>query len=70
MTTEQAYRNGYCKGLADANAKRAQGHWKYYYKKGIAVCTNCSFERDVNMNFGHAVACPNCGAVIVGAELV
>ena len=38
------------------------GRWKYYHKKNIAVCTNCSFERDLDANFGKAVSCPNCGA--------
>ena len=41
---------------------REKGEWKYYRKKGIAVCTSCSFERKVDDNFGRAVACPNCGA--------
>lgn len=36
--------------------------WKYYRKKCIAVCKNCSFERNLNENFGMAIACPNCGA--------
>lgn len=36
--------------------------WKYYKKQGIAVCTNCSFERKLDDNFGKAVSCPNCGA--------
>ena len=38
------------------------GRWKYYHKQNIAVCTNCSFERDLDVNFGRAVSCPNCGA--------
>lgn len=38
------------------------GKWKYYKKQGIAVCTNCSFERNLDDNFGKAIACPNCGA--------
>lgn len=38
------------------------GEWKYYKKQGIAVCTHCSFERNLDDNFGKAVACPNCGA--------
>ena len=38
------------------------GRWKYYHKQGKAVCTNCSFERSVDDNFGRAVACANCGA--------
>ena len=38
------------------------GRWKYYHKQNIAVCTNCSFERDLDVNFGKAVSCPNCGA--------
>lgn len=42
------------------------GRWKYYYKQGKAVCTNCSFERGVDDNFGRAVACPNCGARMDG----
>ena len=36
--------------------------WKYYHKQNIAVCTNCSFERDLDANFGRAICCPNCGA--------
>lgn len=36
--------------------------WKYYRKKGIAVCKNCSFERNLDEDFGRAIACPNCGA--------
>lgn len=43
------------------------GRWKYYRKQNIAVCTNCSFERDLNVNFGRAVSCPNCGASMGGA---
>lgn len=39
-----------------------KAEWKYYKKQGIAVCTNCSFERNVDDNFGKAIACPNCGA--------
>ena len=38
------------------------GNWKYYHKQNKAVCTNCSFERDLDANFGKAIACPNCGA--------
>jgi transcription elongation factor Elf1 len=38
------------------------GRWKHYHKQNIAVCTNCSFERDLSVNFGKAVSCPNCGA--------
>ena len=36
--------------------------WKYLMKQNVAVCTNCSFERDLDANFGNAVSCPNCGA--------
>lgn len=38
------------------------GRWRYYKKQNIAVCQNCSFERDLDTNFGLAIACPNCGA--------
>lgn len=41
------------------------GNWKYYKKQGIAVCTECSFERKLDDNFGRAVSCPNCGAKMV-----
>ena len=36
--------------------------WKYFHKQNKAVCTNCSFERDLDTDFGRAIACPNCGA--------
>lgn len=42
--------------------KVVHGRWKYYHKQNIAVCTNCSFERDLSANFGKAISCPNCGA--------
>lgn len=38
------------------------GRWRYFHKQNIAVCTECSFERDLDTNFGRAVNCPNCGA--------
>ena len=38
------------------------GNWKYYHKQNKAVCTSCGFERDLDTNFGKAIACPNCGA--------
>ena len=40
--------------------------WKYYKKQRIAVCTNCSFERKLDDDFGRAVSCPNCGAKMDG----
>lgn len=43
-------------------AEVRHGEWKYYHKQNKAVCTNCSFERDLDTDFGRAVACPNCGA--------
>ena len=42
------------------------GRWKYYHKQNIAVCTNCSFERNLDADFGKAVSCPNCGAKMDG----
>ena len=36
--------------------------WKYFHKQNKAVCTNCSFERDLDADFGRAIVCPNCGA--------
>ena len=46
--------------------EQKHGRWKYYHKQNIAVCTNCSFERDLDVNFGRAVSCPNCGAKMDG----
>ena len=47
--------------LADV-APVVHGRWKYYHKQNKAVCTNCSFERDLDANFGKAISCPNCWA--------
>ena len=45
------------------------GKWRYYHKQNIAVCTECSFERNLDDNFGRAVSCPNCGALMDGDRL-
>ena len=47
-------------------AKVRYGKWRYYHKQNIAVCTECSFERNMDANFGRAVSCPNCGAKMDG----
>lgn len=44
------------------------GRWRYFHKQNIAVCTECSFERDLDTNFGRAVNCPNCGAKMEGVD--
>lgn len=49
-------------------AKVRHAEWKYYHKQNKAVCTNCSFERDLDADFGRAVACPNCGALMKEAD--
>jgi predicted RNA-binding Zn-ribbon protein involved in translation (DUF1610 family) len=36
--------------------------WKNFKKQNRAVCMACSFERNLDENFGRAVSCPNCGA--------
>ena len=46
-----------------------RGRWKYYHKQNKAVCTNCSFERDLDANFGRAISCPNCGAKMDVADI-
>lgn len=38
--------------------------WRFFKKQNKAVCTNCSWERDLDWNLGRAVACPNCGATM------
>lgn len=48
--------------IAHGVTVQERGNWKYYHKQNKAVCTNCSFERDLDANFGKAIACPNCGA--------
>ena len=48
--------------------KPVRGEWKYYKKQGIAVCSNCSFERNLDDNFGRAISCPNCGADMRGKK--
>ena len=40
--------------------------WKYYHKQNKAVCLACSFERDLDADFGRAISCPNCGALMNG----
>lgn len=44
------------------------GRWRYFHKQNIAVCTECSFERNLDANFGRAVNCPNCGAKMDGGS--
>lgn len=38
------------------------GRWEYCPNLGIAVCTECGFERELDSNFGRAISYPNCGA--------
>lgn len=45
-----------------------RGEWKYYKKQRIAVCSNCSFERNLDDNFGRAISCPNCGCDMRGEK--
>ena len=47
--------------IADAEPVR-HARWKYFHKQNRAVCTSCSFERNLDTDFGRAVSCPNCGA--------
>lgn len=48
--------------IANGVTVQEWGNWKYYHKRNKAVCTSCNFERDLDTNFGKAIACPNCGA--------
>ena len=48
-----------CREFEDVHIR---AKWKYYNKQNIAVCTNCSFERKLDVDFGKAISCPNCGA--------
>ena len=42
------------------------GRWKYGTR--AAICTNCGFERSLDDNFGRALSCPNCSALMDGGE--
>lgn len=44
--------------------KVVHGWWKYGTR--AAVCSECQFERNLDDNFGSAIACPNCGAKMDG----
>lgn len=70
-----AYRNGMYAAISSIsscpaieNTPVVHGRWKYYHKQNMAVCTNCSFERDLDANFGKVVSCPNCGARMDGGD--
>ena len=56
------------KGIIADVAPVVHGRWRYFHKQNIAVCTECSFERDLDTNFGRAVNCPNCGAKMDGVD--
>lgn len=57
------------KGMKAADvAPVVHGRWRYFHKQNIAVCTECSFERYLDTNFGRAVNCPNCGAKMDGGN--
>ena len=64
---EQAYRNGYAKGYADAKKNEKHGRWK------DGVCTACCFDIrymiDGESEFYNWVwnglnYCPECGAIM------
>ena len=57
----------FCEAVSAADVVEVvHAKWKYYHKQNIAVCTNCSFERDLDASFGKAIACPSCGAKMDG----
>lgn len=72
----EAAKHAWAKGLepsqyleiipAEDVAPVRHGRWRYFHKQNIAVCTECSFERDLDTNFGRSVNCPNCGAKMDG----
>lgn len=43
-----------------------RGRWEHGAGQIIATCTVCGFARNLNENFGAAIACPNCGADMRG----
>ncbi len=45
-----------------------RAHWKRYAKQNKWVCTACSFERDMDADFGKAIVCPNCGAIMTDED--
>lgn len=45
-------------------AEVVHGRWKYGTR--AAVCSECGFERNLDDNFGAAIACPNCSSKMDG----
>lgn len=45
--------------------KPVTSEWQYRMAAGAATCKRCGFERQLDDNYGAAIACPNCGAVMV-----
>lgn len=43
---------------AAAVAEVRHAEWKYYHKQNKAVCTNCSFERDLDTDIGRCCCLP------------
>lgn len=71
MTPEQFYRfiMEVCGAYLQQDAAPVvYGRWKYFHKQNRAVCMNCSFERDLDLNLGRAISCPNCGCKMDGGE--
>lgn len=42
-----------------------QSEWVYHRLACTATCKRCNFERQLDDDYGAAIACPNCGAVMV-----
>lgn len=68
--TEQAYRNGYAKGYADAKKNEKHGRWEYHDcvntgdgMKAVYACSVCGacIDEEVFDGMYHTEYCPHCG---------
>ena len=62
IACEQAYKNGYEKGYAEAKAKfeRKTAHWVWSEDEEVWKCSNCGAGDDFLMS----AYCKDCGAEI------
>lgn len=66
IRNELDYLKAWIKGrhINNDNDPTVHSRWMHIKKANIAVCMNCKFERDLSADFGKAIACPNCGAIM------
>ena len=63
---EQAYRNGYAKGYADAKKNEKHGRWETDEDDILFHCSVCDTQISTNWDYDDLSwnYCPNCGAIM------